>query len=74
MFIFYKCVQNETGVDKDDEYGEGISLPGYSAPSQQYHGPSFPPKMQPIKSPPSSDVLATDLHRRDIVENKAVEW
>ncbi|XP_077992540.1 protein TALPID3-like [Glandiceps talaboti] len=57
--------------------GTGISLPGYrERQPTEYHGPAFPPK-QPapqVVAVPSSDVLASEIGRRDLLENSAIRW
>nr|XP_006817963.1 PREDICTED: TALPID3 protein-like [Saccoglossus kowalevskii] len=63
--------------EKDDMIdGTGISLPGYDESPSVYHGPPFPPQ-QPapqVVAVPSSDVLAEEIGRRDLFENRAIEW
>jgi hypothetical protein len=49
-----------------------IDIPGYSAPKSAYHGPQFPPKKKPDDA--SSDQIACEIRRRDVVESETVNW
>ncbi|XP_013407678.1 protein TALPID3 isoform X2 [Lingula anatina] len=64
--------------EEEDELSEpGIALPGYRPQSSAYHGPPFPPVPPPPTlepAGPSSDILAADLRRRNLLENKAQDW
>ena len=53
-----------------------ISLPGHQEPRHEaYHGPQYPPQAPPlVPVTQSSDVLAADIKRRDILQNQATEW
>ncbi|CAH1792170.1 unnamed protein product [Owenia fusiformis] len=75
-------MNDEDSFDNENFEGEdetpGITLPGYRVPQGQYNGPEFPPRVHPPPPRevcmPSSDILAADLKRRDMLENKAVDW
>ncbi|XP_064621520.1 TALPID3 protein-like [Lineus longissimus] len=73
----------------EDQQGEGLEFPGYHQKQTRYHGPEFPPRVQRdedpmphiIKKRPnvlvqeiSSDVIAGDIRRRDMLERNAVDW
>ncbi|XP_070577910.1 protein TALPID3-like isoform X1 [Ptychodera flava] len=66
----------EEEQEKDLVDGTGISLPGYSERPSEYNGPPFPPQQPPpqVVAFPSSDVLADDIRRRDLLEDRAVHW
>ncbi|KAK6181495.1 hypothetical protein SNE40_009334 [Patella caerulea] len=63
-----------------DQFGTGIALPGYQR--EKIQRPKSPPSKIASKPPilesysqnPSSDVIATDMHRQNVLENKAFEW
>lgn len=66
-----------TDEDADVETATGLEFPGYQAvepTTQPYHGPSFPPKQPSTDRQLTSDLIAEDIKRRDILQNKATEW
>lgn len=63
--------------DADVETATGLELPGYQpeeVPAQQYDGPTFPPKMPSADRQFTADLIAEDIRRRDLLQNKATEW
>ena len=63
--------------DADIETGTGLHIPGYQPvkpPEQPYEGPSFPPKQPSAERQLTSDIIAEDIRRRDMMQNKATEW
>ena len=64
----------------DTDVVPGISMHGAIAPRQPpYHGPAFPPQQPPPRLPdtttlPSSDQLAAGIRRRELLQNRAVDW
>jgi hypothetical protein len=60
----------------EDTDSAAIDLPGFKAlPTAVYHGPEFPPQAPRMaQAPPTSDVLANDIRRRDVLQNKALDW
>ena len=69
--------QDESFLDEDLETGTGLHIPGYQpvrAPEQQYEGPVFPPKQPSTERQLTSDIIAEDIRRRDMMQNKATEW
>lgn len=63
--------------DADVESATGMELPGYQPeeiPEEQYNGPAFPPKLPSTDRQLTSDLIAEDIRRRDILQNKATEW
>lgn len=71
--------EDDTFVDEDAdvESAIGLELPGYQPeelPEEQYNGPAFPPKLPSDDRQLTSDLIAEDIRRRDILQNKATEW
>ena len=71
--------QDESFSDEDAgiETATGLQYPGYQPvepPAQPYHGPAFPPKQPSGERQLTSDVIAEDIKRRDLLQNKATEW
>ncbi|XP_053401553.1 protein TALPID3-like isoform X2 [Mercenaria mercenaria] len=63
--------------DADVESAIGLELPGYQpeeVPEEQHNGPAFPPKLPSADRQLTSDLIAEDIRRRDILQNKATEW
>ncbi|XP_033625294.1 TALPID3 protein-like [Asterias rubens] len=81
QFSHYLAVADEDVEPQNESEDElpapGISLPGhYSETRRPYHGPPFPPQAPPSipsRAGPSSEQLAADM-RKDLIENKALEW
>ncbi|KAL4237536.1 hypothetical protein ACF0H5_002250 [Mactra antiquata] len=63
--------------EEDVETGTGLELPGYQPeelPEEPNYGPAFPPKLPSNDRQLSSDLIAADIKRRDLLQNKATEW
>lgn len=68
-------VEDEEQETTMTEGGEVISLPGHiSPPPSSYHGPQFPVRIPTMQPSPTSDVLAADIRRADILQRQAVDW
>ncbi|XP_052275900.1 TALPID3 protein-like isoform X2 [Dreissena polymorpha] len=73
-------LQDEDDYDDDNddnEDGTGLEYPGYKreeVEEVQYNGPVFPPKMPSSERQLTSDLIAEDIRRRDLLQNKANEW
>ena len=65
--------EEEEGETMTEEM-EAISLPGHTSPPVEYHGPEFPVRIPTMQPEPSSDVLAEDVHRADVLQRQAVDW
>ena len=64
--------------DEDDvETAIGMELPGYQpveSPEVQYNGPVFPPKQPSIDRQLTSELIAEDIRRKDMLQNQANDW
>lgn len=59
---------------EDDDGADPITLPGHLAPPiPAYHGPEFPAS-RVSSMEPSSNVLADDIKRADLLQNQVVDW
>jgi len=56
------------------EEGQVISLPGHTSPPTTYHGPKFPVRIPTMQPSPSSEVLAADIRRTDLLQKEAIDW
>ncbi|XP_069118021.1 TALPID3 protein-like [Argopecten irradians] len=69
---------DDLSEDLSPETAPGLALPGYSAPSPPptpVEIPAFPPMVSGAdKLAQASDLIAADIRRRDLLENKASEW
>ena len=63
--------------DADVETATGLQFPGYQpveTPEVPYNGPVFPPKQPSTERQLTSDLIAEDIKRRDLLQNKAMDW
>ncbi|XP_033735935.1 TALPID3 protein-like isoform X3 [Pecten maximus] len=69
---------DDLSEDLSPETAPGLTLPGYCAPSPPptpVEIPAFPPMVSGAdKLAQASDLIAADIRRRDLLENKASEW
>lgn len=56
------------------EEGQVISVPGHTSPPIAYHGPKFPVRIPTMQPSPSSEVLAADIRRTDLLQRQAIDW
>ncbi|XP_052767112.1 protein TALPID3-like isoform X2 [Mya arenaria] len=71
--------EDDTFEDEEDdvETAPGLQLPGYQPeeePDVPYNGPAFPPKLPSNERQLTSDLIADDIRRRDLLQNQANEW
>ena len=64
---------DEESLLDDSASADAVVLPGHLAPPpSKYGGPEFPAAVTNME--PSSDVLADDLRRADLLQNQCVDW